>query len=519
MKEKMSRGRTGQTRLFCRAFLYKRLLTALLIAVLCVSAVPFASGDEGDEKWERTATYDLLERDTLRIDADGDMDIVYLYGCTVGTLYIGSGITEIILDRTEIGAYEADPENPLFTSVDGVLFSKDLKTLVLYPNARAEEHYDLPAGTKEIGEYAFSDAVGLTSVSFPMGLEKIGQCGFYRTGLTRVVLPPSVKEVGKFAFSDCVHLQEASVPSAAAVGERCFENCPLLDGAYSGDEAAVRTETPMEYYYYADDYVANPKNAEDFVYLYTAPDGKNVIEQEKYYCGEKIYNVEAYNSEWYRVDLGYHDWESEDGAVYIERYGYLKRSEAVRGPASTLFTVSRLYPKDDSVLIFDLESDDGGRNIRLNPITFGEYREAVKREYANIQTDYDAGEYSEEQYRFWIDDIGYCYCYYDDYGYADMTGYCYLKDTEIFREYTGDSRVLGMVMSDRPENRVNLRAAPDTASASLGKFFTGTQAEVLGEEGDWYHIRIGFTEGWMIKIYFRVIPQEDGSSVPMAPCF
>ena len=44
-------------------------------------------------------------------------------------------------------------DNPNYTAVDGVIFTKGLKTLVAFPRGRSG-HYDIPAGTLIIGENA-----------------------------------------------------------------------------------------------------------------------------------------------------------------------------------------------------------------------------------------------------------------------------------------------------------------------------------------------------------------------------
>lgn len=47
-------------------------------------------------------------------------------------------------------------DNETYTSVDGVLFTKDLSTLVKYPSARSGESYALTDATRQIAAYAFS---------------------------------------------------------------------------------------------------------------------------------------------------------------------------------------------------------------------------------------------------------------------------------------------------------------------------------------------------------------------------
>ena len=56
--------------------------------------------------------------------------------------------------------------NKNYSSVDGVLFSKDKKTLVCYPPGKAAKSYEIPRGVTSIGKNAFSICLSLTQVTF-----------------------------------------------------------------------------------------------------------------------------------------------------------------------------------------------------------------------------------------------------------------------------------------------------------------------------------------------------------------
>lgn len=223
-----------------------------------------------------------------------------------------------------------DAANPYLTAVDGVLFSKDLSTLVSYPTERQSTHYDVPRGTKQILEYAFTDADGLSSVSLPLGLEQIGQAAFNRTGLVSVVLPLTVRTVQDYAFANCVCLSSVSVPRGAVLGRDVFDNCPLLKAdAFPGDEAPVYTERELQSWERNSRVcvVASPQNAGDKVYLYTAPDGRTRLKGYEYSSGQSIGYVMACNEEWYKMSIGFVYWDEElKQAVYNTSYAYMRRA-------------------------------------------------------------------------------------------------------------------------------------------------------------------------------------------------
>ena len=108
--------------------------------------------------------------------------------CYAQTLDLPSTLTEIqgealgflglMPKLTEIRVAEG---NTSYTSVDGVLFDKDMDTLLKYPIQKADESYTVPEGVKTIYDTAFLSQRYLKSVTLPEGLETIGDCAFYGT--------------------------------------------------------------------------------------------------------------------------------------------------------------------------------------------------------------------------------------------------------------------------------------------------------------------------------------------------
>ena len=97
--------------------------------------------------------------------------------------------------------------NESYSSVDGVLFAKDEKTLVIYPCGRPNSHYDVPATVTFIGFNAFVNCTGLISITFPK----------------------SLTDIGFFAFLGCVNLNEIVNNSVEPqnIDESMFLNIPF----------------------------------------------------------------------------------------------------------------------------------------------------------------------------------------------------------------------------------------------------------------------------------------------------
>ena len=113
------------------------------------------------------------------------------------------------------------PDNPWFESIDGVLFRRDERELMLYPSGRNESSYTVPEGTVKIAEEAFREA-HFRSVVFPESLKTISDIAFAMSWLEQVTFPESVEWVGNFTFNNCFNLREVTIPRSTRIGEGVF---------------------------------------------------------------------------------------------------------------------------------------------------------------------------------------------------------------------------------------------------------------------------------------------------------
>ena len=120
-------------------------------------------------------------------------------------------------------------ENPVYSSLDGVLFNKD-KTVLIYFSKANTSSYVIPNGVLTIGKGAFYGQTGLTMVTLPDGVTTVEESAFTScTGLTTVTLPDSVTTVGKLAFADCRGLTTVVMGEGlTTIGENAFSGCIAL---------------------------------------------------------------------------------------------------------------------------------------------------------------------------------------------------------------------------------------------------------------------------------------------------
>ena len=94
----------------------------------------------------------------------------------------------------------------------------------------------------EIGEKAFTDCSGLTSLTLPAGITSIGDDTFYGcSGLTSLTLPAGITSIDKYAFSGCSRLTSLTLPAGiTSIGEFAFSYCSGLTSIYVYAEKVPR---------------------------------------------------------------------------------------------------------------------------------------------------------------------------------------------------------------------------------------------------------------------------------------
>lgn len=161
---------------------------------------------------------------------------------------IGANILEIepwaLSNNRKLQAINVAEDNPNYCSVDGVLYTKDKKTLITYPNAKfgltekynvAVAEFTIPEGVEEIAPHAFYKVYNLKYIYFPSTLKKVGDSAFCETrnleeanfseglitiekdaflrsfGIKKITLPSTIKTIEEFAFFDVPDIQKFSI--------------------------------------------------------------------------------------------------------------------------------------------------------------------------------------------------------------------------------------------------------------------------------------------------------------------
>ena len=143
---------------------------------------------------------------------------------------IGDGVSDIgdfvFYGCRGLMSIEVSAGNPCYKSVDGLLLTKDGKTLVQGVNGDVV----IPPCVTGIGDYAFIDCSELTSVTIGDGVTSIGDYAFFDcSGLTRVTIPDRVANIGDYAFCSCRGLTSVIIgDGVTSIGECAFADCSGL---------------------------------------------------------------------------------------------------------------------------------------------------------------------------------------------------------------------------------------------------------------------------------------------------
>ena len=136
---------------------------------------------------------------------------------TKGTFHISKNISAIsanAFDDAHITEFAVDNDNPLFKTVDGVLFTKDGKRLIRFPQEKSGT-YTIPAGVKTISQYAFKKSRKLTEIVIPDSVSNIGEGAFYGCrSLTNITLPKKVTKIHPYTFYNCLSLKNIKLNSS-----------------------------------------------------------------------------------------------------------------------------------------------------------------------------------------------------------------------------------------------------------------------------------------------------------------
>ncbi len=178
---------------------------------------------------------------------------------------IGSGV-EALNNKLFVSAFELEEfiiseNNPEYTSVDGIVYDKDVTKMVAIPEAKTTTHI-VPETVTDIelymnGSYKFKielrnsntgyvyedgilynadktivyncDPDKTGSYVMPDSVEEIGRTAFMNSNLSEVVVSNKVEDIVYYAFAESKSLEKVVLPDTlTSISESAFEGCATL---------------------------------------------------------------------------------------------------------------------------------------------------------------------------------------------------------------------------------------------------------------------------------------------------
>ena len=115
-----------------------------------------------------------------------------------------------------------------YTSVDGVLYTKNKRTLIAYPAGKSS-YYTIPSDVNTISMYAFKNNTVLTCVNIPSSVTKIDIGAFVGCSSLKSITIPKNVSMQTGVFSGCTSLEKVIYAEGTkSIWSDCFEGCPSL---------------------------------------------------------------------------------------------------------------------------------------------------------------------------------------------------------------------------------------------------------------------------------------------------
>lgn len=309
---------------------YKKTTKTVTVTVKSATDSIAASGSYGTLRWELTesGTFTLSGNGSMAYSASGypwkryvisDIRRISIgdgvtsiakdafWGCealenltlgskvqTIGEYaFFSSALTQVVLPASvrsisysafsspTLESIYVDSSNTTYCDINGVLFTKNKETLVLFPEGRIGT-YIVPSTTRKLAQSAFS-GTQLAEIQISEGVTDIGQACFAGGQISKVTLPGTLRTIGKNAFFSCAELKAIDIPGSVetigasafdetglkevtigngvtSIGEEAFLSCPMTTVTLPESVTSIGAHA-IGYVYQARDY----QKIEDFI--------------------------------------------------------------------------------------------------------------------------------------------------------------------------------------------------------------------------------------------------------------
>ena len=253
-----------------------------------------------------------------------DIEMYAFENCTsLESITIPHSVTELSFYAfdgcTALTAITVDSQNTKYVDIDGVVFSKDITKLIIFPEGKGG-NYSVPNGTVYIVDSVFNDNINLERISIPATVADLGNTPFSGCSALEYIsvnadnpnyssdngalltkdktiiidypdaksgsynIPNTVKRIESYAFENAC-LDKAVIPeSVREIGRRAFADCTSLADIDIADNVEfIEAEA-----FYKTAYYANQDNWENGIL----------------YLGNYLLDIQQYKNEFFNIMMG-----------------------------------------------------------------------------------------------------------------------------------------------------------------------------------------------------------------------
>lgn len=141
-----------------------------------------------------------------------------------------TGNSSLVEDCAALQAVLVPEDHAYLTSVDGVLYDKQLTILYIYPQGKSAMTTPIPDTVHTIEGGAFYRYQG-TSIQLPANLRYIRSFAFAYSNLESVLLPANVQEINESAFQNCTKMTQLTFAEGCKlerIDKKAFMSCNAL---------------------------------------------------------------------------------------------------------------------------------------------------------------------------------------------------------------------------------------------------------------------------------------------------
>jgi hypothetical protein len=182
----------------------------------------------------------LLSGEPKKIVVSTGITEVYSLNSCFESVFLSESVTNIayvdttaFFNMANLKEIIVDENNPAFKSIDGVLYSKDGKTLIHYPSSRGVDVFVVPEFVNTIAANAFRESV-VDEVVLHDGIKVIEARAFIYSKIKRIELP-DITYIGEYTFDNCYNLTTIVIPDTVErLDYSAFGYCENLENIVIG---------------------------------------------------------------------------------------------------------------------------------------------------------------------------------------------------------------------------------------------------------------------------------------------